>query len=76
MERKIQRSALVVDVDHYYPSNGSKQVRSESYEPAYDASSSRRLVTRESLVLAVNPLTPDSGRSRVPALTSRTSAIS
>jgi hypothetical protein len=76
MERRTPRSVLVVDADHYYPSNGNKQVRSESCGRVFDANSSRRLVTRESLVLVVNPLTPDFGRSHVRASTSRTSATS
>jgi hypothetical protein len=67
---------LVVDVDHYCPSNGNKQVRSESSEHVFDASSSRRLVIKESLVLAVNHLMPDFGRFHAPASTSKISAIS
>src|SRR6266536_5039888 len=54
MERRILRSVLVEGADHYCPSNGSKQVRSESCEHAYDASSLRKPAIRESLVLVVS----------------------
>lgn len=67
---------MVVDVDRYYLSRGNKQVRSESCEPVFDASSSKRLVTRENLALVVNPLMPGFGRFLAPASTSRISAIS
>jgi hypothetical protein len=76
MERRIQRSVLVDDEDHYYLSNGSKPVKSESCERAYDASSSRRLAIRESHVLAANLHTPDFGKCHVLASISRILATS
>jgi hypothetical protein len=76
MERRIPRSVLVEDAGHYYPSNGSKRARSESCEHAYDASSSRRPVIKESLVLVASLRMHAYGRCRVLALTSRTLAIS
>jgi hypothetical protein len=76
LERKIPRSVLVDDADHYYRSNENKQVKSENCEHVYDASSSRRLVIRVSLVLDANHLMPDFGKYLALALTSKISATS
>jgi len=67
---------LVDDVGHCYPSSGNKPAKSENYELACDASSSRRLVIRGNLALAVNHPMLDFGKYRALALTSRISATS
>jgi hypothetical protein len=76
MERRILRSVLADDEDHYYLSNGSKPVKSESCELAYDASFSRRLAIRGNHVPVANLHTPGSGKYRVHVSTSRTSVTS
>jgi hypothetical protein len=76
MERRIPKSVWVDGVDHYYPSSASKQVKLESYEHACDANFSRRLVILANHVLDVNHLMLDYGKSHVPALILRISAIS
>ena len=71
MERRIPRSVLGEDVDHYYPSKGNRLARSESSVLVYDASSSRRPVIRVNHALGANPRTQDFGKFPVHELISR-----
>lgn len=77
MERRATpRSELVVDVDRCCRNSGSKQVRLESCEPVFDASSSRRPVTRASHAPVASHRMPGFGKFLVPALISRILGIS